>query len=71
MNNRQLGNRIQKLRKEKRLTQDEMAAQLQTRGVDISRGTYSKIETGIRKVSVQELKAIKAILKTEWTDLLD
>ena len=63
-----IGDNIRCARKGKGLTQGELAAKLQTDGCDISRGTLAKIEAGIRHISVEELKHIKAILDMEYED---
>lgn len=63
-----LGQNISKARKQKGLTQEELAAQLQTNGIDISRGTLAKIEAGIRHISVDELTTIKKLLDMDYKD---
>jgi len=35
------------------------------------RGTYAKIEAGIRHISVDELKAIKTILDMQYSDFFE
>lgn len=64
-----IGRNIRKWRNAKSMTQEELSAQLQIRGCDISRGTLAKIEAGIRHISVEELNAIKAILDIAYDDL--
>ena len=54
-----------------RLTQQDMAAQLQIRGCDIDNSMISKIEKGERGISAPELKVIAEILKTTPNWLLD
>ena len=66
-----LGANLRKCRKQRGMTQDRVAAQLQVRGCDISRGTLAKIEAGIRHVSVTELKAIKSVLDVGYGDLFE
>lgn len=63
-----IGTSISKFRLKKTLTQEELAAQMQARGCDISRGTLAKIEAGIRHISVSELEVIRKILKMEYAD---
>jgi len=58
-----VGKNIRKARRAHKLTQDQVAARLQVQGCDISRSTYAKIEIGIRRISLDELKAIKEVLK--------
>ncbi|MDL2274083.1 helix-turn-helix domain-containing protein [Oscillospiraceae bacterium OttesenSCG-928-G22] len=69
--NKNMGANIKKARIAAGLTQEQLAAKMQTAGCDISRGTLAKIEAGIRHVSLEELRTIKAILKVEFDDLLD
>ena len=52
------------------MTQEQLAAQLQVYGCDISRGTLAKIEAGIRHISVKELNAVKAVLQVKYEELL-
>lgn len=63
-----IGTNIGRFRVKKSLTQDELAAQLQSEGCDISRGTLAKIEAGIRHISIGELETIKRILGMEYAD---
>lgn len=64
-----IGNSIRRFRNEAGLTQDQLAAQMQTLGCDISRGTLAKIEAGIRHISVLELKAIREVLHRTSLDI--
>ena len=63
-----IGENIRKWRSAKGMTQEQLSAQLQVRGCDISRGTLAKIEVGIRHISVEELNAIKAVLDIAYDD---
>ena len=63
-----LGSNIGRFRAKKSLTQDALAAQMQSGGCDISRGTLAKMEAGIRHISVDELEAIRRILGMEYAD---
>ena len=63
-----VGKYIRKVRKAQKLTQDQIAARLQVRGCDIARGTYAKMEAGIRRITLDELKAIKDALKISTYD---
>lgn len=65
-----IGENIRKWRNAKGMTQEQLSAQLQVRGCDISRGTLAKVEAGIRHISVKELIAIKTILDIAYEDLL-
>ncbi len=63
-----IGENIRKCRNTRGMTQEQLSAQLQVRGCDISRGTLAKIEAGIRHISVEELNAIKAVLDISYDD---
>ncbi len=52
------GTRIKEARKKLGLTQEELAARLQTRGVVIERDSISRIEIGTRFVADYELLAL-------------
>ncbi len=65
-----LGGNIRDLRNRRGMTQEQLAAQLQVCGCDISRGTLAKIEAGIRHISVKELNAVKAVLQVKYEELL-
>lgn len=61
--NHLLGENIKRLRLAKNIRNKDIVAQLQLRGVEISTGTYSKVEMGINNPSVD--------LLIELTDILD
>ena len=60
------GANIRKLRNAAHMTQDQVAAQLQLRGFDVSRSIYSQIECGIHNVRVGELIALKEIFRVSY-----
>lgn len=64
-----MGSRIKKLREQRGLTQEQLAARLQIYGIDLSRSTYAKIEIGQRHIYSWEIKAFKEILKVSYDDL--
>ena len=65
-----VGQNIRRLRKECGLTQDQVAAQLQVKGCDVTRSALAKIEAGQRHIYVDELKALKEILRVSADELL-
>lgn len=65
------GKRIRQARKALRLSQSELAAQLQIRNVILERDTISRIEIGDRFVADFELRAIAEVLKVDIAWLLD
>lgn len=56
-----IGRNIAALRRLKKKTQDEVVAQLQVRGLKISKSTYAKLETNRMNIKVSELLALKDI----------
>ncbi len=67
--NKCLGARIRSIRKQKGLTQGAITIKMQLLDCDMSRGTYAKIEAGIRHVSVSELALICKILEVDYNTL--
>lgn len=64
-----IGKRVQLLRKNKKLTQEELTARIQVKGIDIDRTMLSKIETNSREVYDFEVKAIAEALEISVNDL--
>lgn len=62
------GDRIHEARCKLRLTQSDLAAQLQIAGIIIERDSISRIEIGTRFVADYELREIAKILKVtvDW-----
>lgn len=62
------GDRVHEARCKLRMTQSELAAQLQVQGIIIERDSISRIEIGTRFVADYELKHIAKILKVsiDW-----
>ena len=56
------GERIKEARKAKRLTQTDLSAQIQTKGIFMDQISLSRIENGSRFVSDFELKCISELL---------
>lgn len=65
------GKRIRQARKALRLSQSELAAQLQIRNVILERDTISRIEIGDRFVADFELRSISEALKVDVAWLLN
>jgi len=63
-----LGENIRNQRLKNELTQDQVIAQLQLKGINISRSIYSQIETGIYNIKVNELVALKDIFHCTFDD---
>ena len=65
-----MGQRVAALRKKRGLNQQELLAQLQLRGVEISQSGLSELEGQNRKVSDRELVALADILGISVDELL-
>lgn len=66
--NYQIGSALRKLRRRKKLTQEQVAAQLQVRGLNVTRDIYSKMETGDHGIKISVLVALKEIFHAEYAD---
>ena len=67
--NNLLGENIKRIRIEKGLRNKDVVAQLGIRGVEISTGTYSKVEIGLNNPSVDMLIALTDVFKCDFNDL--
>lgn len=64
------GDRVHEARCRLRLTQSDLAAQLQVSGINIERDSVSRIEIGTRFVADYELRELAALLKVSVAWLL-
>lgn len=64
------GDRVHEARCKLRLTQSDLAAQLQVNGIIIERDSISRIEIGTRFVADYELRELSKILKVSVNWLL-
>ena len=64
--NHLLGENIRKLRLKKNIRNKDMVTQLQLHGIEISTGTYSKVELGLNNPSVDLLIALTDILDCDF-----
>ena len=54
-----IGGNIQKIRYDRKLTQDQVIAKMNLMGIQISKSTYAKLETNRMNIKVSELVAMK------------
>lgn len=66
-----IGKNLKKIRKEKRISQRELANKLELLGVYICRGSISRIEEGQRTVTDIELAGLAKVLEIDIRDLMD
>ena len=64
-----VGQNIRRLRMQKRLSQEQLSAQLQVRGCDITRSALAKIEVGQRHIYPDELKLLHELLNIPYDEL--
>ena len=69
--NHLLGKNIKRLRIQNKLRNKEVVAQLQLKGVEISTGTYSKVEMGLNNPSVDLLIALTEIFGCDFNAFFD
>ena len=65
-----VGDRIRKLRTEAGISQDALSTKCQAAGWDISRGTFAKIEAGLRRVNDAEVVVLAKVLNCDIAELL-
>ncbi len=64
-----LGQNVRRLRMAKGLSQEQLSAQLQIRGCDITRSALAKMEVGQRHIYPDELKLLHEILSVTYDEL--
>lgn len=67
---RQVGQCIRAVREKRELTQEQLAARLQTRGCDVTRSALAKMESGQRHIYLLELRLLREILDVPYETLL-
>ncbi len=67
---RMIGQKIRQRREACGLTQEQLSAQLQINGCDITRSGLAKIEVGQRHIYPDELKLFKQLLDLSYDELL-
>ena len=63
---RVLGKNIRALRRERGLTQAQLAARLQVAGCDMTRSALAKIEVGPRHLYPDDLKGLRTVLNVTY-----
>lgn len=72
MNNeyeKKLGKNLRNLREKANLTQENLSAQMQINGCDITRSAIAKIEVGQRHIYPDEIKLFKQILEVSYDEI--
>lgn len=66
---KRMGSHLARLRQEKGLTQEQLAARLQVQGCDLTRSALAKIEVGQRHLYPDEIKALTEVLAVNYEQL--
>lgn len=66
-----IGQNIQRLRKNAGLTQEQTVAQLQLMNLEISKSTYAKLETNRMNIKISELVALCKIFDADISDFFE
>ena len=61
-----IGSTILKLRKKAGLTQEQVVAKLQLKGLETSRSSYSQIECGTYNIRISELVALAEFFQVDY-----
>lgn len=65
-----VGTHLAWLRAQKKLTQEQLVAQVQLLGCDLTRSALAKVEVGQRMLCPDEIKALKSALNVSYEDIL-
>lgn len=65
-----IGEKLKRLRKQKRLSQQALARELQLTGLDMDKNVITRIENNKRYVTDIELKSLTEVLQVSYQDLL-
>jgi len=63
-----IGYNIRRLRRQSGLTQEQVVAQLQLQGIEISRSSYSQIECGTYNIRVSELIVLAKLFQVDYNE---
>ena len=64
-----MGQNIRRLRMERGMSQEQLAARLQVQGCDVTRSGLAKIEAGQRHIYADEIRLFREILSVSYDDL--
>lgn len=64
-----MGQNIRCLRMERKLSQEQLSAQMQVRGCDVTRSALAKIEVGQRHLYPDEIMLLHQLLDVPYDDL--
>lgn len=65
---RNMGDNLKKLRKQEKISQEKLCAELQRRGCDIGRTTYAKYESGELNIRASVIVELRKIYNCSYDD---
>ena len=68
---KRVGINLRSLRERAGLTQEQLSAQLQVRGCDITRSALAKIEVGQRHLYPDEIIMLRQVLNVSFDEILE
>ena len=68
---RNMGDNLRRLRKNSKLSQEKLCAELQRRGCDIGRTTYSKYESGELNIRASVLIELRKIYHCSYDEFFE
>lgn len=66
-----LGATLRKIRKQRRMTQNDVITYLQLQGLMTTRSSYSQIECGMYNIRVSELIALTQLFNVDYNTLFE
>ncbi|MBC1232568.1 helix-turn-helix transcriptional regulator [Listeria booriae] len=63
-----IGQKIQRLRNDSKMTQNQAIAKISVIGLNISKSTYAKLETNLMNIRISKLVVLIIIFNTEFND---
>lgn len=65
----QMGQKLRGIRESRKMTQEQVSAQFQVRGCDLTRSALAKIEVGQRHIYPDEIKLFSQIYHAEYSEM--
>ena len=66
-----IGDNLQRIRKNRNLSQNDMVTKLQLQGRLMSRANYAHIEQGVRNIYISDLILFKQILNVNYEEFFE
>jgi transcriptional regulator with XRE-family HTH domain len=66
-----IGSNLRKIRKRAALTQEQVTAQLQVMGSNVTRSIYSRYETGELNIKVSDIIGLRKIFHCNYDDFFE